>query len=445
MENIKKKVQMVISRYMEDVKWLLPFKDIVIIYNKGDYDPLLNNFNIINLKNYGRESHTYLYHIINNYDNLTEKIIFFQGKIDDHKILEIEDYFGNNNFIGKFKELNIDTLKHSIDHFGKWKKDYLTGNMKISSYTPYDWLTKNIGINIDLNTYISKVVWGANFSVSKELILSKPKIFYENILRYLDYHINPEEGHFLERTWYLIFNNTFTQKKKIGYIYINSEFDKFKDILFKITQYEEIHIWRSITPNKETGIIEKINYTPENNKYLIINPKIIDNSLFYEGSSENGSKENEFNISVKCNNNVYILIEFNEENIYEIVLGGWNNTRSVVRDYINNKIIISYENSTLDINKFITFKFIISDIIKIYNESTLIFSFNNIFKIHDIKNIKIKSNFNNGAFWEYNNSSENYEKIKFFLCNSKYYNIDIFYQNNYTDNYIEKINILEYF
>jgi hypothetical protein len=46
-----------------------------------------------------------LYHIINNYENLTEKIIFFQGKIDDHKILDIEDYFRKDNFIGKFNEL----------------------------------------------------------------------------------------------------------------------------------------------------------------------------------------------------------------------------------------------------------------------------------------------------------------------------------------------------
>ena len=37
MENIKKKFQMVIARYNEDITWLLPFKDIVIIYNKGIY------------------------------------------------------------------------------------------------------------------------------------------------------------------------------------------------------------------------------------------------------------------------------------------------------------------------------------------------------------------------------------------------------------------------
>jgi len=429
MQNIKKKVQIVVARYDEDIKWLLPYKDIVIIYNKGEYNYLLNNFNIIKLKNYGRESHTYLYHIINNYDNLTEKIIFFQGKIDDHKILDIEDYFGNNDFIGKFNKINIDTLKDNINHFGKWKNDYKNGNMKISSYTPYEWLTKIIGIDLDLNLPISKVVWGANFSLSREIILSKPKIFYENILRYLDYHINPEEGHFLERTWYLIFKNNFIVKKRIGYIYLNSEFNKIKDILFKIDKYEEIHIWKSIISNYEIGYNEKIYYTPDNNKYLIISPKIISNS---------------FNISIKAKNDAHILIEFNDNNIYEIVLGGWNNTRSVIRDYVNNKIIIAYEKQTLDANNFINFNFIIQDKIKIYEKENLIFDINNIFEISNIKNIKIKSNFKSDAFWNYDNVTENYEKFKIFLCNSEYDNINIFYQNNYLDYYIEKINILEY-
>ena len=78
MEEIKKKIQIVVARYNEDIKWLLPFKDVTIIYNKGQYLPLLNSFNFINLDNVGRESHTYLYHIIENYDNLSDKTIFFK-------------------------------------------------------------------------------------------------------------------------------------------------------------------------------------------------------------------------------------------------------------------------------------------------------------------------------------------------------------------------------
>jgi hypothetical protein len=438
MDNIKKKFQIVVARYNEDITWLLPLKDIVIIYNKGDYNSTLNNFNTINIKNYGRESHTYLYHIINHYENLSEKIIFFQGKINDHDILEIEDYFGKNNFIAKLKELNIDILKKKIEHYGKWKKQFKNGNMKMSLYTPYDWLTKIIGIEIDSKSNISKVVWGANFSLSKELILTKPKIFYENILRYIDYHINPEEGHFLERSWYLIFNNNYVCKNKIGYIYLNiyfnDMFNRLKDYILKMKEYEEIHIWMPIIPNNEFGINNKINYTPENNKYLIIKPEI-----------KNNIESSVFNLNIKSKNDAHILIEFNIKNIYEIVLGGWNNSKSIIRDYVNNYIINVYENETLDKNNYINFNFVISDKIKIYKNDNLIFDIENIFKLTNIKTIKIKSSFNSDAYWDYKNSFENYEKIKFHMCNSSYDNINIFYQNNYLDNYIDKIDILNFY
>ena len=69
--------QIVVARYNENINWLIPFKDIALIYNKGNNNIDANYFNIINLKNVGRESHTYLYHIVNNYDNLAKNTIFF--------------------------------------------------------------------------------------------------------------------------------------------------------------------------------------------------------------------------------------------------------------------------------------------------------------------------------------------------------------------------------
>ena len=52
-----------------------PPENIVTIYNKGDsHIP-----NSISLHNVGRESHTYLYHIVNNWDKLADRTVFFQG------------------------------------------------------------------------------------------------------------------------------------------------------------------------------------------------------------------------------------------------------------------------------------------------------------------------------------------------------------------------------
>ena len=173
--------QIVVARYNEDVKWLLPFKKITILYNKGTYDPLLQYFDTIKLPNVGRESHSYLYHIVTNYDQLADKTIFFQGKISDHKILSIDKYFGKDNFIGLLENLPIEKIKKKIDHYGKWKDR----SMSLSKYTPYEWLIDIIGCKIDSSIDILQTVWGANFSVSKQMILSKPKKFYENMLRYV--------------------------------------------------------------------------------------------------------------------------------------------------------------------------------------------------------------------------------------------------------------------
>lgn len=195
------KNEIVVARYNENIEWLLPYKEICTVYNKGNNDEILNSFKTIKLENVGRESHTYLYHIINNYDNLADKTVFFQGEIDDHNILNINDYLKEGHIIGKFTRLNIENLKKKINHSDKYKNDK---NMKMCNYTPYEWIKYIIGIDIRDNTF-SKVIWGANFSLSKEIILLKPKIFYENIIKHVDCHINPEEGHYLERSWYLIF------------------------------------------------------------------------------------------------------------------------------------------------------------------------------------------------------------------------------------------------
>ena len=78
------KKSLIISRFNEDINWLKEIKGFkIIIYNKGN--KLSNNKfkNIINLKNVGRESHTWLYHIVKNYGVLDDVTIFLQGRIDD--------------------------------------------------------------------------------------------------------------------------------------------------------------------------------------------------------------------------------------------------------------------------------------------------------------------------------------------------------------------------
>ena len=88
------RISIIISRYNENLKWTLEYpynKYKYIVYNKGnnDFFEKKNVINVINLPNVGRESHTYLYHIITNYDNLKDINVFLPGSIDtNHTIFK---------------------------------------------------------------------------------------------------------------------------------------------------------------------------------------------------------------------------------------------------------------------------------------------------------------------------------------------------------------------
>ena len=83
------------------MSWSKPGKHLTTIYNKSDtYYP-----NSIKLSNLGRESQTYLYHIILNWDNLAEKTLFTQGSLSsDYRPYPIPIYFlTNKHFVSNIK------------------------------------------------------------------------------------------------------------------------------------------------------------------------------------------------------------------------------------------------------------------------------------------------------------------------------------------------------
>ena len=89
--------------------------------------------------------------------------------------------------------------------------------MKKSYFTCHSWLKNFLDFDDSEVNYIN-VAWGAIFSVHKSLILKKPKIFYEHLIRFIDYHPNPEEGHFFERSWHFIFHQKHLNKKIVKVI-----------------------------------------------------------------------------------------------------------------------------------------------------------------------------------------------------------------------------------
>ncbi len=77
-------LDLVIAHFDESLDWLASYSTLASVYSKGQHtaDPSLYREAKI-LPNWGRESHTYLHHIVHNYDTLADVTLFLQGNIHD--------------------------------------------------------------------------------------------------------------------------------------------------------------------------------------------------------------------------------------------------------------------------------------------------------------------------------------------------------------------------
>ena len=91
-----------------------------------------------------------------------------------------------------------------LQHLGKWNQEIKRGFMRPAVLPFENWWEHYIQKTIPP---LQQLYWshGAIFSVSKELIYQNSLDYYQNLLECL-VHPNPEEGHYMERSWYYIFN-----------------------------------------------------------------------------------------------------------------------------------------------------------------------------------------------------------------------------------------------
>ena len=179
MLKIKKTRDIVVSRYQENVDWAKN----AIIYNKG---PQLSG--TTSLPNVGREAHTYLYHIINKYDDLPDHTIFLQGNPFDHcpDVMEkIGSFDKSSDFIGLGKLLVCD-IHGCPHHCGVPMKAFAERINKVRD--KYEFYA------------------GAQFIVSKAAIQSNPVQYYKDLIQTCSHHVKAIEAWCFERAWKYIFN-----------------------------------------------------------------------------------------------------------------------------------------------------------------------------------------------------------------------------------------------
>jgi hypothetical protein len=193
---------MVIAKYKEDIKWADKLSCKKFIYNKDDNDYP----NSVRLQNFGREAHTWAYHIVKNYDLLNEYTIFVQG----------DPFYHFKNFIEVAQ-----TLPESFCFLYKYEEG-LYGIADINQPEDLDFLkSRKVRPDIVLNyissknkkKYVFPFAWGAQYVVHKDNILCKPIEFWQRLVD-IDYKNEEHWPWSLERCWIEIFGRDTLQVNK---------------------------------------------------------------------------------------------------------------------------------------------------------------------------------------------------------------------------------------
>lgn len=178
-------IEYVIAKYKEDIQWSKSISNAnVTIYDKGNGQ----------LPNVGREAHTYIHHIVKNYDHLSNITIFLQG---DPFIHVNKDFPGfeniTDNMFTKTEPFFMDHRMLEISGFTRITFAYLFG-----IYPDY--------------LHFSP---GAQWIVMKNDILSRPKAFYVKLLQELSIpREHPYDGVInawtMETMWPFVFDPTIS-------------------------------------------------------------------------------------------------------------------------------------------------------------------------------------------------------------------------------------------
>jgi hypothetical protein len=205
--------KVVIAHFDKDINWVSEInKDIEFeVYSTShtNINGITNNKIFFISPNKGMDSNMYLKFILNNYDNLPDKILFVHHHFMDwsqdfslpfiinNLIWEYSDYInvGKRNCYGNIYEMYDKKYLHVKDWF-KFVWPIFDGYLEFPE--------KNL-------FYYA----GTQFMVNKELILQYPKSFYQNLHNWViqtdmeDYKV----GRIFEYLWHYIFTKNTIDKK----------------------------------------------------------------------------------------------------------------------------------------------------------------------------------------------------------------------------------------
>ncbi len=213
------RVQVVVARYLEDVSWLAELGLPCVVYDKSGA-PGPNA-----LPNLGRETHTYLTHIVAAYPDFADFTVFVQGSPFFHMgpqagpdtlraAIERNIRLGVQFTGFAWYKLKCDRLGRPHDmarpeNQGKWAgwgKDIPVGEVYGKLFAG------------DAPESILVTAPAGLFFAARNRILARPKYFYQVALELVE--ADPQDarntGHAFERLWGIIFNGNKALNKEMS-------------------------------------------------------------------------------------------------------------------------------------------------------------------------------------------------------------------------------------
>ena len=218
------KIQLVVAYYNEDLRFLDTVKNkyglnnILLLSKKHTYH---DKYQYIHLPNVGREGHSIMWYICENYDRLPEMIFFTQGGVlaNQMKFLKFKYVLDN---LSNVKDLGIVTVSGHLSYpYIPFDYDFIldewgSTTKENSNYTkelipafvrPFGkWYETYISTDL---SKIKELGFSFNciFCCSKESIRKYPKSMYEELLKQLSVGDSVEVAHYVERIFYSLFKN----------------------------------------------------------------------------------------------------------------------------------------------------------------------------------------------------------------------------------------------
>jgi hypothetical protein len=190
-------VHIVIAKYKENVDWVKHIKHKVTIYDKSE-TPIPNS---IHLENKGREGETFLYHIVNHYENLDDVTVFLQGNPFEH----LQNLVGWRSELTDFEKLIVlGKMNNEIDDQSEFATFYQV-LYNVPNGTNHQDTTYYCKKYYNSDYFFFTISPGGQYIVPKRYILSRPLEFWKSLHQAM--YNNELDGYAQEQLWYFAFTH----------------------------------------------------------------------------------------------------------------------------------------------------------------------------------------------------------------------------------------------